>query len=1098
MGERFLIERALPIKALSQEARREKAIRHGHISTLHVWWARRPLVVARAAVLGALLTEDAEVDEKFIANLCKWEVHDGDPVGRYLLEQARTLIRKRFGNEPPKVLDSFAGGGSIPLEALRLGCEAYALEYNPVAYIILKATIEFPQRFRQGIRDEGRGTKEEMHHEHSVISGLGNLEKGDGIGCSSVSPDQALPSGRNARSDQPNAPSSSFHTHKHCGRMGTREQEGIHPISADCQRFTSGTGDPSGYLQKPSLPEPRGYADNAGSGGGNQPHAQWVDCEPEERDEKREMRNEAVPSSLNPKPSSITDAVRFWGNWVLEQARKELSPFYPSVVPHPSPLNPHPSPETPIAYIWSRTIRCPNPSCGAEIPLFRQFWLARKGTRKEIALAPVVDRDRRCVNFRIVQRQGDSWQVIDDSPSNPRPSPLIPNSFDPSKGTVSRGNAVCLVCGTSVKDDYVKAEAQAGRMGHRLVAVVTTKGKGQGRNYRLATEEDMEAFRKAEKALQNLLQTPSPWAFGLSWVPEESVPTHDTRAFFVHLYGQTRWCDLFNPRQLLSLCTFGKWVREAYRQILRESGDDEFAKAVATYLALAFDKLAELASVLTPWEPDVQCARHVFARHAITMVWDYAETNPLANSSGGWINTVFKMLEGLRLSVTKAREPSVYHGSATALPFPDKHFDAVIIDPPYADNVPYADLSDFFYVWLRRTVGDLYPEAFRWALTPKDEEAVVNPARFGGGKKGEQIAQAHYQRLMQKSFEEIYRVLKPEGMAVVMFTHRSTEAWERLIQSLLDAGLYPTASFPVHTEMESSTHQRGKGAIRSTILMACRRRPENAPIGWYAQVRAEMEQVIPQRLKEFWDAGIRGADFFISAIGPSVGVFGRFRKVMRPDGREVSVGELLDEVRTIVTSFALERLGLSRLDEPTRFYVLYRWAYGGDELEFDEANKLAKSVGAELDRLQEQQRLIKRDGSVVTLLTFTERWQEKTCQGRWMHALENGTVAQLPEIDQLHIALGFWRRGETEMLAGFLRQAGIQDETHPFWQTAQAILEVEGLGTRSEGLGKGENLLPSNLREEVKALEQLLASKRNLLRQAASFAESEQPTLFQG
>jgi putative DNA methylase len=481
------------------------------------------------------------------------------------------------------------------------------------------------------------------------------------------------------------------------------------------------------------------------------------------------------------------------------------------------------------------------------------------------------------------------------------------------------------------------------------------------------------------------------------------------------------------------------------------------------------------------------------------MAWDYAEVNAIEAAPGSWLNGITQVFGGMNLAfASKSFHGSVHLGSATSLPFPDKHFDAVIIDPPYADNVPYADLSDFFYVWLRRTVGDLYPEAFRWALTPKDEEAVVNPARFGGGKKGEQIAQAHYQRLMQKSFEEIYRVLKPEGMAVVMFTHRSTEAWERLIQSLLDAGLYPTASFPVHTEMEASTHQRGKGAIQSTILMACRRRPENAPIGWYAQVRAEMEQVIPQRLKEFWDAGIRGADFFISAIGPSVGVFGRFRKVMRPDGREVSVGELLDEVRTIVTSFALERLGLSRLDEPTRFYVLYRWAYGGDELEFDEANKLAKSVGAELDRLQEQQRLINRDGSVVTLLTFTERWQEKTCQGRWMHALENGTVAQLPEIDQLHIALGFWRRGETEMLAGFLRQAGIQDETHPFWQTAQAILEVEGLGTRSEGLGKGENLLPSNLREEVKALEQLLASKRNLLRQAASFAESEQPTLFQG
>jgi adenine-specific DNA methylase len=461
------------------------------------------------------------------------------------------------------------------------------------------------------------------------------------------------------------------------------------------------------------------------------------------------------------------------------------------------------------------------------------------------------------------------------------------------------------------------------------------------------------------------------------------------------------------------------------------------------------------------------------------MRWDYAERNIV---QVGWENAIGAVLAGVKPSVRISNTRGSAHlGSAAALPFPDKHFDAVVIDPPYHDNVPYADLSDFFYVWLRRTIGDLYPEAFKWALTPKDEEAVVNPARFDGDK---QIAQAHYQRLMQKSFQEIYRVLKPEGMAVVMFTHRSTEAWERLIQSLLDAGLYPTASFPVHTEMEASTHQRGKGAIQSTILMACRRRPENAPIGWYAQVRAEMEQVIPQRLKEFWDAGIRGADFFVSAIGPSVGVFGRFRKVMHPDGREVSIGDLLDEMRTIVTSFALERLGLSRLDEPTRFYVLYRWAYGGDELEFDEANKLAKSVGAELDKLQDQQRLIKRDGSTVTLLTFNERWEDKICQGRWMHALENGMAAQLPEIDQLHIALNYWQRGETNMLAGFLRQAGVHDETHPFWKTAQAILEAE----RSKQNGA--------LSEEVKALEQLLASKRSVLQQVAGLAESEQQKLF--
>jgi len=411
-------------------------------------------------------------------------------------------------------------------------------------------------------------------------------------------------------------------------------------------------------------------------------------------------------------------------------------------------------------------------------------------------------------------------------------------------------------------------------------------------------------------------------------------------------------------------------------------------------------------------------------------------------------------------------------GSATSLPFPDKHFDAVVIDPPYHDNVPYADLSDFFYVWLRRTVGDLYPEAFQWTLVPKDEEAVVNPARFGGGKKGEQIAQAHYQRLMQKSFEEIHRVLKPEGMAVVMFTHRSTEAWERLIQSLLDAGLYPTASFPVHTEMEASTHQRGKGAIQSTILMACRRRPENAPVGWYAQVRAELERVIPEHLAEFWKAGIRGADFFISAIGPAVGVFGRYRKVMRPDGREVAVGDLLDEARSIVTAFVMEQLGLTRLDGPTWFYVLYRWAYGGEELSFDEANKLAKSVGAELDALAERHRLVVRKKDTVQLPAFAERLRSEAVRRALQQAIENGRLTALPEIDRLHLLLDFWRRGEKEALPTLLRQAGVLAEDHPLWRTAQALLEIEG-GRNGGGVG-----------EEARALAQLLGSKRSLLREA--------------
>jgi putative DNA methylase len=636
-----------------------------------------------------------------------------------------------------------------------------------------------------------------------------------------------------------------------------------------------------------------------------------------------------------------------------------------------------------------------------------------------------------------------------------------------------------------MKVQYIRSEAQAGRLGHRLVAIVTTSGRGRGRHYVLPTEQDFDTVAQAGIQLSSLIsrQQSGPmanfWWTAVPVLPEESIEASYTRDVRLQLYGHTTWASIFNPRQLLALITFGKWVRAAYREILQETAEPEFAKAVVCVLSFAVDKLADRNSVLTRWDATRENAQASLSGHHLHMTWHYCEPNPLSGSTSSWQESLSYPYDVLRRESGLGWAGLASPASATQLPFSDKSLDAVVIDPPYADNVPYADLSDFFYVWLRRIVGDLYPEAFRTTLVPKEEEAVVNPARFGGGKKGLEISQKHYQYLLRKSFEEIYRVLRPEGMAVVMFTHRSTEAWERLILSLLEAGLYPTASWPVHTEMEASTHQRGKGAIQSTILMGCRRWPENAPVGWYRQVLKELRAGIAERLEEFWKAGIRGADFFISAIGPAVGIVGKYSKVMHPDGREVKVENLLDESRKIVTHFALRQLGIDAADEPTRFYAIYRWAYGGEELPFDEANKLAKSVGIELDALASAHGLVLCKGDRVKLPIFADRLEKYAEPKAVEKFLQEPTVANWSRIDQLHLALRLWQKAHVELLGLLLARLEVNSELHPFWATAQALLAIE------------EPIANGHLATEVKNLSQLLTSKWSLSNRARNIAETQ-------
>ncbi len=470
-GDKRFIEETFPLRKVSEESAREKNIRHGHISTLHIWWARRPLASSRATTYASLIPfpenhQEVERKKKFIVQLSEWE----NSLSQELIKKAREEILEANGGKPPRVLDPFSGGGSIPLEALRLGCEVHATEYNPVAVLILKCTLVFPQKF-------GKPKKVKVKN-----------------------------------------------------GMGLEQEVEISPLVEDVKR---------------------------------------------------------------------------WGEWILESAKEEIGRFYPE----------DEDGSVPVGYIWARTVPCQNPACGAQIPLMRQLWLAKKSNKK-VALYPYAESGE--VKFKIV---GTGYEPM-------------PESFDPSKGTVSRAIATCLVCGSTVDDRTTRKLFQEGRAGERMVAVVLHKPGEQGKKYRLATEKDMEVFREAERYLEEKRQRlMEEW--GIDPVPDEPLPPKETLGFRVQRYGMLKWGDLFNSRQKLVLITFTERVRLAHKKMLEEGYEEEYAKAVSAYLGLIVSRTSDFLSTEVRWFNHVENPANTFARQALPMTWDYFELNALQTVGQG-------------------------------------------------------------------------------------------------------------------------------------------------------------------------------------------------------------------------------------------------------------------------------------------------------------------------------------------------------------------------------------------------------------------------------------------------------------------------------
>jgi putative DNA methylase len=901
-NDKRLIEDYLPIVAISAEASREKSTRKGHISTLHLWWARRPLVACRAAVYGALVPADRWVKEielknppddpakaealkngkklglnrraasDFVKRLCRYP-SDSKPEERididravkeaqqHILEAHAERLTEETGKKVtvqdivagkaprPKVLDMFAGGGAIPLEALRLGCDAYANDLNPVAHIIELCTLVYPQKFGK--------------------------------------PDPA------AR-----------------GMTGPRNAKG---------------------------------------------EATW---------------------------GGLADEVRHWGEWVMNKVKTEIGDIYP-LLPDPAHkgkkqplqadyLKDHATADVPpgylmpVAYLWTRTVTCKNPNCKATVPLVRQTWLCKKPGRY-VALSMVAPRGKERARFEVVEDDGAQLPKDNDwvkelkskekkiKDSEVRELLVVRHfGFDPA-GYSKGGDATCPFCGTVADSDYLKAEGCTGRMGRQMLASIGVRPGQRGKAYLSA--DDIPSAIPEDAALQSRIATLCKRS-GLT-VPSEEIEINP-RSMDVDRWGLTKWSDLFTERQMLCLLTATQSVSACAERMEKLGHEPDKVRSVASYLAFVVDRLADWNSSLCSWSPESTGGAkigHTFGRQSLPMLLDFCESGVWGEATGSFELCLDWIIAGLTEAVVGTRPAAVSRGSATALSHDDQTVDAVITDPPYYDNVSYSNLSDFFYVWLKRSIGHHYSEHFAGEATPKRKEAIAAFYRHGGDTEKSKLA---YEAVMAESFREAYRVLKPHGHMAVVYAHKTTLGWATLVDAMRQTGFTVTEAWPLDTEMKARMIAMDTAALASSIFLVARKR-EGKETGVFDEaVKPELEQIVRERVETLWAMGISGADLVIACVGAGLRAFTRFARVEYANGEEVPAERFLTEVETVVLETILARLSkevggkggqtsLAGMDAATRFYVLWRYTYGAADLDAGEAIIFANGTHVELE-----------------------------------------------------------------------------------------------------------------------------------------------------
>ena len=1020
-----LIEVAFPLKEVSLDSVHEKNVRHGHISTLHIWPARRPLAASRAALIATLFRDPGDpeqrkaildrmagrvvkkierkrvngrvvekVKEETIGGVLHWGRENGPD-----LQWFREEIRKAYGGRAPRVLDPFAGGGAIPLEAMRLGCDVTAMDINPVAWFILKCTLEYPQRLAGQTRPLPGFALEDREFMDAFLKSKGF--KG-----------------------------------------------------ASLRTFLERLGH--------------------GSGVG--------------------LQLEALPQDDPVTEADLAWHVRAWGRWVLAKARKELTSYYPTYAefqpltldseyePRPiqlletddngvpeldsmnaacdasclsDPRNPSWVAKPTVAYLWARTVTCKQ--CRATLPLLKTRWLCKKD-RKRVLLRMEPNADRTGVVF----------DVQPDVPQNGgNAAQRREHDRHIGAGTMSRTGATCPCCGAIMTMGDIRFEGRAGRLGAVMTAVVVDGLKGK--EYRLPTDHERKVAEVAEERLQALY---ADIPFGL---PDEPLPSKEALGFRVPLYGFDTWRKLFTNRQLLALGEFVLAVRSLMHTL--DDYPESWREAIIANLAVVTDRLADYSSAICSWHNSGEKLGHTFARFALPIVWDYTEVNPLSNSSGnflGALDWVSRFVAHALESAQLAETTSVQGTSATKA---SGAYDVILTDPPYYDAIPYSDLMDFFYVWLRRSTHGLCSEidtTFGEPLGPKwnhdtgDGELIDDASRFNGDKT---LSKRNYEDGMATAFQACHAALQPDGRLVVVFANKQPDAWETLVAALIRSGFVVDGSWPIQTEMNTRTRAMASAALASSVWLVCKKRPQARP-GWDADVLNEMRENITQQLRDFWDAGIRGPDFVWAATGPALEAFSRHPVVKKANAPNefMTVSEFLREVRRMVVDFVVGRVlthdgqeAVAGLDDVTTYYLLHRHDFSMDDAPVGGCILYALSCNLSDSALANQHDLLVRSGKGGAIDEFEDETPEDVDDGGsgsgvkvklipWNRrrgrnlGLEAPGGRPAPLIDQVHRLMQLWRAGDQTRVDEYLDTQGLQRNAL-FHQILQALIELSATGS---------------------------------------------------